>query len=172
MVRAICGPSSIDALAHPADEPPHHESHRDAADRDVDEFSRQPDAADERRRRADGGERDLEDDQAGRVIHQAFALQDRDDAPGQAEPLRDRGRGNGVGRGDDRAEHERRRQRQAGNHPMRDEGHDDRGRNDQPDREHENGPQVKPEIAPRGEEGLDVEQGRQEEEENQVGIER
>ena len=61
--------------------------------------------------RADGGERDLEDDQAGGVVDEAFALENGDDAARQAEPLRDGGSGDGVGRRDDGAEDETGRER-------------------------------------------------------------
>ena len=63
-----------------------------------------PRVAEERDGGADGDERDLEDDEAGGVVDQAFALDDGDDAAREAEPLRNGGGGDGVGRRDDGAE--------------------------------------------------------------------
>ena len=54
------------------------------------------------------------------VVDQALALDDRDEPPRNAEPARDRARGDRVGRRDDRAEHERRRPAHAVDHRVGD----------------------------------------------------
>ena len=50
--------------------------------------------------------RELEEDERGAVVDEALALDDRDRAARDSEPVRDRRRGDRVGRRDDGAEHE------------------------------------------------------------------
>ena len=60
-----------------------------------------------------GGDGELVGDQRGRVVDQALALDDGHDPARHPEPAGDRGRGDRVGGGDDRAEHERLRPAEA-----------------------------------------------------------
>ena len=57
--------------------------------------------------RHDRGDREAVGDEGGRVVDQALALDQGHEPARQAEAGRDRRRGDGVGRRDDRADHER-----------------------------------------------------------------
>ena len=72
--------------------------------------------------RHDRGARELQEDEARRVVHEALALENRHDLPREAHALGDGRRGDGVRRRDDGAEDEGRGPRHA-----RHEGHDDGG---------------------------------------------
>ena len=62
-------------------------------------------------------------------------------------------------------------ERQAGNDGVGDVGDGDGGRDDEADGEEKNRAQIQTEIPPRGVDGLDVEERRQEDEEDKIGIE-
>ena len=84
--------------------------------------TKSPLASSEREAAADGGgHRDAVGDERGRVVDQALALDDVDDPPRHAEPAQDRRGGDRVGGGDDRAERERRRPRDAVDQRVRDD---------------------------------------------------
>ena len=97
-----------------------------------------------------GGQCEAERYKAGGVVHEAFAFNNRHDAPGKMDLLRDRGGGNCVGRRNERAEGERHRQRQLWQQGMHDESRGDGREQNQPDRELENGAQVGLEVVPGG----------------------
>ena len=89
---------------------PHREPDRDARDRVQDQPpAGLPEREGPGRHRDDG---DAVEHERGRVVDEALALDDRDDAPRRAQPPGDRGGGNRVGRRDDGPQHERRRPRQ------------------------------------------------------------
>ena len=118
--------------AGPDDEPADREADGDPANGPDDEL--QAGLPDREHPCNHGGDGDAVGDDARRVVDQALALQDRDNAAGDAEALGDRGRGDGVGGGDDRPEDEGRRPRKPGDGV--DHGGDHEGRHQhQPYRE-------------------------------------
>ena len=126
------------------------------------------------RRHAGNEDRDaeLQRQQSGRVIHQALAFQQVDDAARQSHLPRDRGGRNRVGGGDDRAEHEPGAPvegRQDEGSRKRDARH---GEADQADGQGGDADEVVRELAPGGDPGPGVEQGRQHHVEDDVGRER
>ena len=70
-----------------------------------------------------GGDRGTQRHQRGRVVEQRLALEDRHDAPGQADAAGDRGGGDRVRGGDDRADGEGRGPPQAGSSGVHDRPH-------------------------------------------------
>ncbi len=158
----------VDPLADLSDHPPDGEADRDAA-RDVDEeLDCGPagrDALADRRRH-----RDLVGDEGARVVDEALALDDVDQAARSADPPHDCGRGDRVGRRDDRAERERDGPWQA-DHVVRDHRDHTGGHEDEPDRGHRDCAGVGPEAAEVGEERRGVQQWRQEDEQDEVGLE-
>ncbi|HET8592846.1 MAG TPA: hypothetical protein VFL56_04215 [Solirubrobacterales bacterium] len=116
------------------------------------------------------GHRHLVGDQRGRVVDQALALDDVHQPPRRPDAAHDRRRRNRIGRRDDCAEHERHRPGQI--HQLVGDDRDrPRGRQNQADRLEGDHPGIRAQAAQVGEEGGRVEQRRQEDEQNQVGIE-
>ena len=109
-------------------------------------------------------------DQGGRIVDQTFAFQNGDDAARDAQAFGNRRGGDGVGRGDDRAQNESDRERQM-EEMKRQPGDRHRGKEDEPDGEQRNGTEVGAEIAPRGEQRRRKQERRQEEKKNQFRIE-
>jgi len=105
---------------------------------------------------------------ARRVVHQALALEDRHDAPRHADALEDRRRRDGVGRRDDRAESEGARPAQRRDEHVGDRGDDGRGEDHQAEREQDDRPQVRLELADRREVATREEQRRKEHEEHEI----
>ncbi len=89
-------------------------------------------------------------DQRRRVVDQAFAFQNRDDAARDVQALGDRRGGDGVGRRNNRAQHKAGGERQL-EEIVREQGDYDRGEQDKADRQQRDGAQVRTEITPRGE---------------------
>ena len=109
--------------------------------------------------------------QCGGVVDQALPFEDRHDAMRDAKPPGD-GRGRDrVGRGDDGAEDERRGPAEARHECVRHGGDGGRRGQHQPDREERDGPEVRLEVAERGEVRRRPENGRQEDQEDDVGTE-
>ena len=159
----------VEALAHLTHDVADPQPDRDPADRVEDELrARLPERERAGDRRDDRGP--VEDERA-RVVQEALALDHGDQAARDAEAAPDRGGGDRVGGRDDRAEHERRRPRQVVDEPVRDGGDTDHRRGDEPDREQGDGPEVRAQVAHRGEEGRRVEQRRQEAEQDDLGPE-
>ena len=108
----------------------------------------------------DGCHGEAEQDESGRVVDQAFALQNGEDAAWHGEASHDGHGGDSVGRGHNRAEHEADGER----HAEQDvHGDSDRGGGGEhtADGEHEDGGEVRPETAPAHADARAVEQGRQ-----------
>jgi hypothetical protein len=121
---------------------------------------------------------ELENDKAGGVVDETFPFENGDDPPGQPQALRDRRGRDRIRRRNDGAEDQAggegegpRFGQEAGNHPMGQVGDRNRGDDDQADGQQQDWPQFPAEIPPRSVEGLDVEERRQEDEENEIGIE-
>ena len=159
----------VEALAHLGDHPADGEADRGAAEAGVDELRTGlpgAEAAGEH-----GRDRDLVGDQRGRVVDQRLALDDRHDAARDAEAPGDRGRGDGVGGGDDRAEHERGGPRHAVDHRVGDHRDAAGGGEHEPDRERADRPDVLPQLPQPGEVRRRVEQRRQEDQQHEVWLE-
>ncbi len=152
------------------EEPSQNDSDDDAADRDADKL----DARVEQRKRSGHDRRhgELVEHESGSVVHQALALEDRDDAARDVEPGQDRRRRHGVGGRDDGAEHERDGPGEVRHHELQRRAHRERGRNDEADGEQADGADVRPEIAPRGEQRRLVKNGRQHQHEDELRVER
>ena len=118
-----------------------------------------------------GDDRDPVRDERRRVVDEALALEDRDDPARDAEPLEDRRRGHGVGRRDDRPEGERGRPAEPRDERLGDDGDDDGRDQDEPDRQETDRPEVAPEVADRGEVAGPEQDRRQEQQEDEVGLE-
>ena len=158
----------VQPLPHLGDDPADGEPERRAADAGVEELGAGlpgGEAAGEH-----GGDRDLVGDQRGRVVDQRLALDDRHDPAGDADAARDRGGGDGVGGGDDRAEDEGGGPRHVVDHGVGDERDRERGRQHQPDREHADLAHVLAQLAQAGEEARAVEQRREEDEQDEVRL--
>ena len=124
--------------------------------------------------RADQGRGDgeAEQDQAGGVVEQAFALQQRLQAAGQAHPLQHGAGRDRVGRRDDRAEREAGGKGEGRDQPLRHRRDDKSGEHHRPDRQRQDAGQVAAEAAEGGVIGPVEQQGRQEQDKDQLGIER
>ena len=120
----------------------------------------------------DLGHRDGEQRQRRGVVDEALAGQDRHHAFGQAEFAAHRDGGDGVGRRDDRAEHQRRAERQRHDHqPRRHQRHGERGDDDQADAEAEDRPDVAQERREREVQRRRVQQRRQHHRQQDVRVE-
>ena len=111
---------------------------------------------------------DLHADEAGGVVDQALAAEDRGHAPRHPQLLEHRLRGDGVGRRHDRTEEEARGPRQLRQEPVRDQADDEDRQRDEADRQHQDRPQPTVEVAPRRLPRVGVQQRRQEAEQDQV----
>ena len=127
-----------------------------------------------RRERAAGGrgDGDAVDRQRRRVVQQTLAFEDRHDLPRQSEPRRDRGGGDRVRRRDDGAQRDRDGPRKAGNERVGDHGNRQRRREDQADRERADGAEVGAQAPHRREVRGDIEERRQDDEEDEVRLDR
>ena len=81
----------------------------------------------------DGAEGEAVDQQGGRVVQQALAFEDREDAMRRPQLAEHRGRGDGVGRSDDGAQRDRRRPRHRRHERARDDGDGERREADRED---------------------------------------
>ena len=108
------------------------------------------------------GDREAIEDERGRVVGQAFALENDDQALGKLQSLRDRQRGNGVGRRDDGAQDKADRPGKA-QQPVRSRGDRDRGEHDTTDRQQRDRAQVEAELFPTHLHCVPVDDGRQHE---------
>ena len=125
----------------------------------------------ERRERAedDGRDGDAVEDEGRGVVDQALALQDRDDPAGHAQAAQHGRRRDGVRRGHDRPQRERRRPLELLDEQARDEPDGDRREQHEPDRELADGPDVRLEVPDgRAERGPEQDR-RQEQQEDQLG---
>ena len=120
---------------------------------------------------ADGEHRGPIGDQRGRVVEQRLAFDERPDDPRRPESAEDRRGRQRVGRADDRTERERGRPAQAGDERVRHHRDEDHREQDQADREADERREVRAEIADRGFGRGGEEQRRQEDEQDQVGLE-
>ena len=163
------GQAVLGEAQRPADEPAHDQPDQHAARRGQDELpQRRREREDTRHDRRDRGP--IEHERRG-VVDQALALEDGHDPIGDAQASGDGTGGDGVGRRDDGAEGDRRRPAQPGHDEARDGG-DHRGRGQhQPDREQRDRTQIGPEVAERGEVRRGKQDGRQKDQEHQIGVE-
>ena len=120
---------------------------------------------------ADGGDGAPQRDEGRRVVEQRLALEDGDDAARQADPSGDGGGRDGVGRRHDRAECDRRGQRD-GQQPERDEPDDGRGEQHQPDGKQADGTPEGLDVDERRADRGRVQQGRQQADEDELRAER
>ena len=118
-------------------------------------------------RRHDG---DAVRDQGGRVVDQALALDQVDDAAGGAQPAHDGGRRDRVRGRDDRPQGECHGPRQV-EHQMPRHRHQHRRDQHEPNRRERQGAGISPQGVHLREERRDVQQRRQEDDQYQVGIE-
>ncbi len=95
----------------------------------------------------DGDDGELVGDERRAVVHEALALDERDEAARQAEPLRDRRRGRRIGRRDDRSEDEGAPPTEAGDELVRDHRDDHHGAEHEPDGQERDGECVLAQIA-------------------------
>ncbi len=132
----------------PGDWPGDEQTNEDAPGAHHDELpARLPEGAAPGDDRRDG---EAIDDQAGGVVDHALALDDGDDAPGDAQPLQDRTGGHGIGRRDQRPQDERDRPRQPERAVRRDRD-ECSARQDEANCQEQDRAQIGPEVAPRGE---------------------
>jgi len=110
-------------------------------------------------------------DQRGRIVEQRLAFDQRPNDPRRPEPAEDRRGGQGVSRADDRSERERRGPAQTGHQGVGHERHQDHREQHQPDRETNQRGDVRAKIADRGFRCGGKQQRRQEDEQDQVGLE-
>ena len=158
----------VEPLAQLADQVADHEADADAAEHDEHEV---PARVEEREGAGDHrGDGEAVGDERGAVVDQALALDQRDQARRQPEPLGDRAGGGRIGRRDDCSEHERLRPAEAGDDCVRDGGDGKHRDEHEPDREEPDRLHVRPELAQRGEERAAVEQRRQHRDEHEVRV--
>ena len=149
----------------PPDEVADREPDRDTAD-DIDEEV--PGGVEEREAAGhDRGDGEAVRDERGAVVDEALTLEQPDQAPGQSQPLRDRGCGGRIGGRDDRAEHEGLCPAQA-DHGVGDPRDNHHRHQHEPDREQPDRTHVRAQLAERGEVRAGVEQRRQDGHEHQV----
>ena len=158
----------VQAAANPRDHCSEGDADADAADDRDDEVEARVDDAEAAG--DDSGNRELVGDEGGAVVDQALALDDRDDAPGNAKAPSDRRRGDGIGRGDDRAENERfgPAEVECGMSHHRDDAH---RRQHQADRQQADLADVAAQLAQWGEERRRVQQWRQQDQQDELRIE-
>jgi hypothetical protein len=127
----------------------------------------------EQRERPEERRRDREPirDQCGCVVDQTLPLEDRHDPGRGADPPEDRGGGHGVRRRDDRAESKGRGESHRRDEHVDDGPDDDRCEQHQPDREERDRPCVGLDVADRGREGSAEEDRREQQKEDDVGLE-
>lgn len=118
------------------------------------------------------GEHDPEQGEGGGVVEQALALEDRHHAALQAEAPADGRGGDRVGWGDDGAEHEGAGQGQVGNDQPRGDPDDGGGEHDEPHGQQQDGTHVLPDAQRRALQRRRVQQGREDEEQDQLGLQR
>ena len=121
------------------------------------------------RGRGDDGEAHA--DEAGGVVQQGLALEDAEEAPRQAGPLEDRSHRHRIGRREDGGEGEGDRQRHRRDHPVDEKADADDGEDDEPEGEVHDGAKVAEEPVLGDAPAVDEEQRRQEEQEEDVGVE-
>jgi hypothetical protein len=120
----------------------------------------------------DLGHRDGEQRQRGGVVDEALAGEDRHHLLGQPQLAAHRDGGDGVRRGDDRAQNQRRPERQRYHHePGGHRRHGERGDHDQADAQTQDRPDVAQERREREGQRRRVEQGRQHHRQQDVRIE-
>ena len=107
----------------------------------------------------------------GPVVDEALALDDRHELSRDAEPPRDRRRGERIGGGDDRAEHEGAPPREVVDELVCDHGHAGGRDGDEADGEQPDRSRGRPQLAKRREEGRAVEERRQDAEEDELRVE-
>ena len=122
------------------DDPAHRQSDRGAAE----QSHREGRAAGGRLERAAAGHRDRDaiDRQRGRVVQEAFALEDRHDPPRHRQPCRDRGGRDFVRRRNDRPERDGDGPRDARDHGVDDRGSRECARHDEADGQRRDHPQI------------------------------
>jgi hypothetical protein len=142
---------------------------RDAADRYEHELDRGVEERERARERRRHGK--FVEHQARGVVHQALALEHGHDAARHAELRQDRGRRHRVRRRHDGAEREGHRPRHLRNEEPHGRGDHQHGDDHQANREQPDRPQVRLEVAPRGEQRRLIQDGRQHQHEQILGVE-
>ncbi len=148
-------------------EPAEREAERGAARADEEEVVRG--VAERERARHRGRHGGAVEHERGAVVDEALALDERHDALGHAKAAEDRGGGDGVGGGDDRAEHEGRAPAQAGDDRVGDHGDGAGGEQDEDAGQQRHAGRVGAQVARGGEPAGRVQERRQEDEEDHVG---
>ena len=155
----------IDQVGEPADREPG----GDAAEGDADEL--QGGVAEAEGAAGRDPDRDPVEDEGGAVVDHRLAFDQQPHPFGGAEAAEDRGRGDGVGGGEDGAEDRRLGPAQLRDEGVGDEGDDGGGEEDEPDREQAERQHQRPQLLRRGAPAGGVDQRRQEDEEDRVGVE-
>ena len=140
----------------------------DAAGGDADELQRRAAEAEGAAGRDPDG--DPVEDEGGAVVDHRLAFDQQPHPLGRAEAAEDRGRGDGVGRGEDGAEDRRLGPAHPRHQCVGDEGDDAGGDEDEADREQRQRPHHRPQLQRRGAPAGGVDQRRQEDEEDRVRL--
>ena len=152
------------AQHHPADT----DAPQDLADEDGGECSGRFDRGEDPE--AHGSDGEAIEDERGRIVSERFAFEHDEDAARDLHSARDGERGDGVGRGDDGAKHEAHGPRKI-HQPMRCRRDRERGEDDAADGEKPDRTQVEAELAPAHLERRGVDDGRQHEQQHDLGRE-
>ena len=118
-----------------------------------------------------GCDRRTQGDESRGVVEQRLALEDGDDPSRQADPAGDRGGGDGVRRGDDGADGDRDRPRDARHDEVDERADAEACEDDEADRQEEDRAPVGVEVDQRGLDRGGVEQRRQQAEQHDLGLE-
>lgn len=146
-----------DTSANQVDDVGDNESDSNSANCNVDKCSRQPGASDQRHSGGCDDEGNFEGDKAGRIIDEAFSLQNGDDTAREAKTLGNGGGGDGIGRRNDGSKNKTGGKRKTGDEGVGNVGNGNGSGKDEADGEEGDRAQFATEIAPGGVEGLDVE---------------
>ena len=159
-------------IVHPAPQPQHQPADADAPEdfADDDGNERAGRLTERKHAGAHGGDREPVEDERGCVVGQSLAFEDDQDAPGKLHSAQDRHRRHGVGRRDDRAQHEPYGPRQA-EEPMGRRRDRDGGEHHAPNRQQRDGTQIEAELAPAHRHRGRIDDGRQHQQQNQLGRE-
>jgi hypothetical protein len=157
----------VQAAAYLANDEAHAEPDRDAPDDVHDEAAGR--IGERESSGHDGGNCELVRDEGRTVVHEALALDQRDQAPRDPHALGDGGGGGRVGGRDDRAEDEGDGPAQIGDDVVRDGRDDEHRREDEPDGEEADRAGVLPQISQGGEKGGPVEERREHRDQDEVG---
>ncbi len=150
-------------------EPAEDNSRRDAPDGQTNETQRRLACIEGTGQR--GGDREPIEHQTGRVVDQAFPLQQYGDAWRQGKTLKHGLGGDGIGRGDDRAQCEASGPGKRRLDPVGHDSDDEGGEGDRADRQLKDDAQIGPEVAPDREIGAGKKQRRQEQHQRQIRVE-